>query len=312
MTKSGPGLGFRKGISTMQIVEMFPDEHSARSWFENLRWPDGDRICPRCDSDQTSETKTGKPMPYWCRPCRKYFSVKVGTIMESSKLPLRTWVMALFLMSTNLKGVSSMKLHRDLGITQKTAWFMAQKIRVCWATDGLTLSGEVEVDETYVGGRSHNMHANKRPKGSGPANKAAVIGAKQRNGRVVARPLQNLGKRAMVKFLDETVKPGATVYTDSHRGYYNMKGFKHTALNHSVGQYVDGVAHTNGIESFWAMLKRGYIGTYHKMSVKHLSRYVNEFAGRANVRHHDTLLVQMVILAGGMVGKRLPWKELTA
>ena len=163
MTKSGPGLGFRKGISIIKICEMFPDEQAARSWFENLRWPDGNRTCPRCDSDQTSETKTGKPMPYWCRPCRKYFSVKVGTIMESSKLPLRTWVIALFLMSTNLKGVSSMKLHRDLGITQKTAWFMAQKIRECWATDGVTLAGEVEVDETYVGGRSHNMHANKRP-----------------------------------------------------------------------------------------------------------------------------------------------------
>ena len=311
MAKSAPGLGFRKGISIMELCEMSPDEQAARTWFENIRWPEENRLCPRCDSERTIATKSGKPMPYWCSDCRSYFSVKVGTIMESSKLPLRTWVMALYLLSTNLKGVSSMKLHRDLGITQKTAWMMAQKIRECWRADAPPMDGEVEVDETYVGGKSRNMHANKRSDGRGPAGKTVVIGAKQRNGKVMVEPIENTGHRTLQGFVRRAVDPSATLYTDENAGYFGLKDFDHKAVKHSAGQYVDGMVHTNGIESFWSMLKRGYVGTYHNMSVKHLKRYVTEFAGRANLRQHDTI-TQMMILAAGMVGKRLRYKDLVA
>ena len=306
------GKAHRQGLSIIELTEMFPDEDSARNWFETIRWPDGQRECPRCESGNTQVVESGKPMPYWCPDCRSYFSVKVGTIMQSSKLPLRKWVMALYLMSTNLKGVASTKLARDLGITQKSAWFMAQKIRESWKTDGPPLSGDVEVDETYLGGKSRNMHKSKRPtNGRGPVNKIAVIGAKERGGKVKARTIARTDASTLKGFVAETVEPGSTVYTDEHRGYLGMVDMDHQSVKHSAGQYVDGMAHTNGIESFWAMLKRGYVGTYHKMSLKHLGRYVSEFAGRANLREHDTI-VQMMILASGMVGKRLPWRELTA
>ena len=305
------GKTHRKGLSILELTEMFPDEDSAQTWFETVRWPDGQRTCPRCESAKTSVVKSGKPMPYWCAACRKYFSVKVGTVMQSSNLPLRKWVMALYLMTTSLKGVSSMKLHRDLGITQKTAWFMAQKIRESWNLDGPPLSGEVEIDETYIGGKSKNMHASKRKTGRGAVGKSTVIGAKERGGKVKAHPISSTSVYTLHGFVSNTVELGSTVYTDDHPSYRGMADVDHEAVKHSAGEYVRGMAHTNGIESFWAMLKRGYTGTYHKMSLKHLRRYVTEFAGRANLRDCDTI-VQMMILAAGMTGKRLRWQDLTA
>ncbi|MDD9994143.1 MAG: IS1595 family transposase [Dehalococcoidia bacterium] len=298
-------------MSAIELFELFPNEQSAHRWFENLRWPDGQRTCPRCTSGRTKRVKGRKPMPFWCSDCRSYFSVKVGTIMESSKLPLRKWVVALYLMNTNLKGVSSMKLHRDLGVTQKTAWMMAQKIRECWAGDGHPLSGEVEIDETFVGGKEKNRHASKKLRAGPLAGKTTVMGVKQRNGAVRAEPMAGPDSLSAFRFTRRNVAAGSTLYTDGTNIYKGMTAYRQESVNHSVGEYVRDQAHTNGIESFWAMLKRGYMGTYHKMSVKHLHRYVNEFAGRANYRHHDTI-VQMSILALAMVGKRMRWQDLTA
>lgn len=159
MANQAPGRSDREGISVIQLFQMFPDEASARKWFERIRWVDGARHCPHCGSLKTTAVVKEKPMPYHCRECREYFSVKTGTVMHSSKVSLQKWVVAIYLLSTNLKGVSSMKLHRDLGVTQKTAWMLAQKIRQGWLDGTDQLDGEVEVDETYIGGLESNKTA---------------------------------------------------------------------------------------------------------------------------------------------------------
>ena len=235
-SKSGPGKSHQQGINVIQLLDMFPDDEAARIWFENTRWPEGGRRCPRCDAQRTMPTKNAKPMPYWCSDCRSYFSVKVGTIMESSKLSLRRWVVALYLLSTSLKGVSSMKIHRDLGVTQRTAWFMAQRIRECWLSDDQPPAEMVEVYETHIGGRERNKHESKKLKaGRGTVGKTAVVGAKERNGRDGSRPSLVTGtdRVTLHGFIVETVAPGSKLYTDDHASYRGLPN--HEAFKHGIG-----------------------------------------------------------------------------
>ena len=308
----------------MDAAAMFADEQQAEDWFVSMRWPDGIQ-CPVCESRNIRTPKSRKPQPFWCSDCRKAFSVKTHSVMHGSPLPLSTWGMAIYLMTTNLRGVSSMKLHRDLGITQKSAWHLAHRIRRAWAVGAAggraQFRGPVEVDETVIGGLERNKHRRKRlrqrgedgemPKLTGAEGKVIVAGVKdRRTNRVSAAVIPNTGHRTLHQFVTARTDEGATVYTDDYAGYRNLPR-KHESVKHNVGEYVRGQAHTNGIESFWAGLKRGYKGTYFKMSEKHLDRYVAEFAGRHNARSQDTE-EQMRRIVRGMHRRHLSYRRLIA
>ncbi len=219
MAKAGPGKVHRNGISLPTLLEMFPDEASARKWFEDTRWPNGQKACPRCGNLDTGNVPSEKPMPYWCGACRGYFSVKVGTVMESSKIPLRKWAMSLYLMSTNLKGISSMKLHRELGVTQTTAWHMEHRIRAGWESDDNPFAGPVEVYEVYIGGKEKNKHQSKKLKaGPGTVGKTPVAGAKDRKtNRVRATVGPSANRNTLEYFVSKQATMDATVYTDDHQ-----------------------------------------------------------------------------------------------
>ena len=314
MTRKGPGKAHREGLTVIELFKLYPDDEAAERWFEEQRWPEG-RFCPDCGSTNTVAVKNRKPMPYRCRDCRGHFSVRKGTVMQSSKVGLQKWIIALYMMTTGIKGTSSMKIYREIGIRQGTAWFLMQRIREGF-TEGndKPFPGPVEVDETYIGGRKKNMSKAKRREafGRGPAGQAMVIGAKDRaTNTVTAKAIERKNRETMQGFVASQAAPGAKVFTDTAGGYHGMTGFDHEQVNHNAGEYVRGMAHTNGIESFWALFKRGYQGTFHHLSNKHLDRYVTEFSGRHNVRDRNTI-DQMSGLARGMVGKRLTYRELVS
>ena len=302
-------------ISFYKFFKKFPDEEAAHKFFAEKQWgkDEKNRFCPHCGGIRT--TRTEHRMPYHCKDCRKRFSVRTGTILAESNIPLHKWLMAMYLLNTNLKGVSSMKLARELEITQKTAWFLAHRIRKAFEDQQeAKFVSPVEVDETYMGGKYSNMHKSRKPRmsGAGVQDKTPVVAVKEREtGKVKAKVTERVSSITLQNMIQESVEEGSMVYTDQNSGYKNIvkKNYRHTSVNHSAGEYIKGQAHTNGVESFWSMLKRGHAGVYHKMSPKHLQRYIDEYVGRHNVRPLATI-EQIELTFKGMSGKRLTYKEL--
>ena len=312
MTSTGPGKSHRVGISTKRFFKMFPDDAAAQKWFIRNRWPDG-ICCTYCGSASVNTKTNHKSMPYRCKEtqCRKWFSPKTGTPMQSSKLGYQDWLFSLYLMVTNLKSVSAMKLTRELEVTYKTAWHLGHRVRKGWAKAAQgQFDGPVEADESYFGGKRRNMAKSKRAKleGRGPTGKTAVVAVKDRPTKQVrAQVVADTTKETLQGFVLDNTQPGAKVYTDEARAYESLPN--HEAVKHSLQEYVRGNVHTNGVESFWSMLKRAHVGTFHRLSPKHLHRYLDEFVGRHNMRELDTPK-QMGLVVRMMAGKRLRYKDL--
>jgi len=315
MANKAPGKHFRKGISLKKLMKMFPDDEAARKWLEEQLWPDGPK-CPKCGSFNVQSGIRHKTMTHRCRECegRPQFSLRSGTVMQDSNLGYRDWALAIYLMATNLKGVSSMHLHRDLDITQKSAWHLMHRLRQSFETEEEVKFSEAEVDETYIGGLEKNKHWDRKLRaGRGGVGKSIVAAAKDReSGRIVAEVVPDTKTATLQGFVREHTDDDAIVYTDEHSAYVGLGeegGRRHEAVCHTVGEYVREQAHTNGVESFWSTVERGHKGVFHKFSKKHLQKYIDEYAGRHNIRDADTV-DQMGVITNGMSGKRLRYVDL--
>lgn len=300
---------FNKEIkSILDLLKAFPDEATCIAHFEHIRW-EGTPISPFDSTSKVYKTKTG----YMCKNTQKNFNVKTNTIFDNTKLPLQKWFLAIWIVTSHKKGISSLQLGRDLDITQKSAWFMLQRIRNCFGIENNNeLNNEVEADETYVGGKNKNRHSNKKAiasQGRSAKDKTPVVGTVERNGKLNANVVENVGSSVLTREIIANVKESASLYTDEWLGYKGIsKIYDHSIVRHNLGQYVNGRVHTNTIEGFWSLLKRGIFGIYHFTSKKHLQMYVDEFVFRYNTRSTTELNRFNLLLSNS--NNRLTYKEL--
>lgn len=295
----------------MEAIKYFSDPDVALAYVAQLRWPNGP-ICPRCNSQQNAFIATRR---IWrCLDCKKQYSVKVNTIFEDSPLGLDKWLCAMWMIGNCKNGVSSYEIHRALGITQKSAWFMAHRIRRVMQSGSFEkMSGPCEADETFIGGKARNMHVSKRERritGKGGKDKTAVMGIMERGGKVVAKVVPDRKKKTLQSEVRKHVRAGAALYTDALLSYEGLAGeYAHQVIDHAVA-YVDGNIHTNGMENFWSLFKRGLNGTYVSVEPYHLFRYLDEQMYRFNNREvKDADRFRDAV--SGIADRRVTWKELT-
>ena len=310
-----------ENINLATLAPYFADDDKARELLEKLRWKDG-VICPHCENDEAYKINAKAPKGrkkrkglYKCKSCRKQFTVTVGTIFEKSRIPLSKWLMAIHLICSSKKGISAHQLHRSLGITYKSAWFMAHRIRYAMTQEPLfsKLNGTIEVDETYIGGKAKNMHKRKREekiKGRGVSGKAPVLTLVEREGRVQTRHIEHVTSANLRDVLLESVDQGSSIMTDESPSYSFVSDLfgSHDSVNHSQGEYVRESAHVNTAESVHALLKRGIMGTFHHVSKKHLHRYLTEFDFRFNLRKAEDG-ARTVKAIEQVAGKRLQYRK---
>jgi transposase-like protein len=296
-------------ISTFQRFALFPDEETARTYLEGRLWPNG-TTCPTCKGTERITTRPRAGF-YRCNACQLDFTVRTGTIFERSHVPLHKWIYSMYLLVTARKGISSLQLAKEIGITQKSAWFVLGRLREACEGKLEKLRGFVEIDECFVGGKEGNKHEWKKlHAGRGGVGKTAVLGMRERGGRTFAKVVASTDSNTVQDEIHGTVEAGSTIYTDEHPAYNDL-AFEHQTVNHSAGEFARGPVSTNSIESAWAVLKRGLHGVYHHASAKHLPRYVNEFTFRLNeghVKRHS--LARLDSFVDGIAGKRLTYKGL--
>ncbi len=304
-----------KTISLFGLMRQFPDKASALAYFERIRWGDGDKDCTKCGKADRVTPNKKFPGRYWCGHCRGHFNALTNTPLEYGKIDLTKWLFAAYLLMTARKGISSLQLSKELDISQKAAWYMLHRLRLACGEKMAALSGEVEMDATYLGGKETNKHEHKKLKaGRGVVGKQAVIGMRSRDGEVRAKAVESENAMAVLGMAMENIEEGSTIYTDEASAYQRLGDYyPHEKVKHSAKEFVNGMASTNGIESVWAVLKRGYNGVYHNWSRKHCQNYINEFTFRLNEGNcqRDTQ-DRMYDLFRGMVGKRITYEQLTA
>lgn len=296
----------------LEAIRYFSDLDVATDFVAKLRWPQGP-VCPRCGCMDHSYLTTRR---IWkCKGCKKQYSVKVGTIFEDSPLGFDKWLPAVWLIANSKNGISSHELARSLGVTQKSAWFMLHRIRLAMQTGSFDkLDGEVEIDETFIGGKAKNMHKHvqaERIVGRGHSGKTAVMGIKQRDGQTRAGVVPDVAGATLKPQIQRHVAEGTAIYTDAHGGYKGLGdlGFDHETVDH-MESYVEGRAHTNGLENFWSLLKRGLKGTYVSVDPEHLGQYLDERLFTYNLRDLDDRGRFAAVLEA-VSGRRLTWADLT-